>query len=52
MSYDSFEVVEEFKARYLKESVEESLRDIEAGRVRDVDEFFDELLGRDVGMII
>lgn len=46
MSIEDYEMTEELKLNFLKESIAESLRDIEAGRVMDVDKFFEELASK------
>jgi prevent-host-death family protein len=44
MSIDDYNAVEELKMRYLKERIKQGEEDIKNGRMRNCDEFFDEIL--------
>ena len=44
MSMEDYRITEEFKMQYLKEKLARGCADVEAGRVFDVDEVFDEVL--------
>jgi prevent-host-death family protein len=44
MSSKDYDIIEEFKMRYLKEELAHSLADETAGRIEDYDSFFNDLM--------
>lgn len=44
MSMEDYRMAEEFKVQYLREKLARGCADVEAGRIFDVDEVFDEVL--------
>jgi len=49
MSSKDYEIIEEFKMRYLKEELARSRNDETAGRVEDFDSFFNDLMAGKYG---